>query len=205
MHGNNNTNNTNSMMWPNAAMSNVGVGAMGGMQPQVDLSGLDPQQQQAVQQQLQQHQMLQMQQQQLLLLQQQQQHVGMGGVGAMGMNMGMPGMGMPGVGGSGMDMGVGGGANPTGQVQLMNIAVPGPNDVLCGRGGGANNHEGNIRFRKMVAEQKRRYLTADKRDKPQVARDIVQMWREQDPPGRFLAQDKTGGPDGPRIGVWNLY
>ena len=44
MNGNNNTNNTNSMMWPNAAMSNVGVGAMGGMQPQVDLSGLDPQQ-----------------------------------------------------------------------------------------------------------------------------------------------------------------
>lgn len=191
MNGNNNTNNTNSMMWPNAAMGNVGVGAMGGMQPQVDLSGLDPQQQQAVQQQLQQHQMLQMQQQQLLLLQQQQQQqVGMGSVGAMGMNMGLPGMGtsMP---------GVGGGATPTGQVQLMNIAVPGPNDVLCGRGGGANNHEGNIRFRKMVAEQKRRYLTADKRDKPQVARDIVQMWREQDPPGRFLAQDKPGGgPDG---------
>ena len=225
---NNNTNSNNSrnnnMMWPNAAMSNVGVGAMGGgMQPQVDLSGLDPQQQQVVQQQLQQHQMLQMQQQQLLLLQQQQQtaamaaqlqaqqqqqqQVGMGGVGAMGMNMGLPGMGMPGgipgatPGMSGVAMpGVGGsgGTNPTtGQVQLMNIAVPGPNDVLCGRGGGANNHEGNIRFRKMVAEQKRRYLTADKRDKPQVARDIVQMWREQDPPGRFLAQDKPGGPGAP--------
>ena len=229
-NNNSNSNNNNNMMWPNAAMSNVGVGAMGGMQPQVDLSGLDSQQQQVVQQQLQQHQMLQMQQQQLLILQQQQQtaamaaqlqaqqqqqqQVGtsMGGVGAMGMNMGLPGMGMPGgmpgatpgmpgVAMPGIDsMGIGGGGggtNPTGQVQLMNIAVPGPNDVLCGRGGGANNHEGNIRFRKMVAEQKRRYLTADKRDKPQVARDIVQMWREQDPPGRFLAQDKPGGPGAP--------
>eukprot|EP00543_Licmophora_paradoxa_P006760 CAMPEP_0202446432 /NCGR_PEP_ID=MMETSP1360-20130828/4913_1 /ASSEMBLY_ACC=CAM_ASM_000848 /TAXON_ID=515479 /ORGANISM="Licmophora paradoxa, Strain CCMP2313" /LENGTH=604 /DNA_ID=CAMNT_0049062893 /DNA_START=113 /DNA_END=1927 /DNA_ORIENTATION=- len=67
-------------------------------------------------------------------------------------------------------------------------AQPGPHDVLCGRGGGTNNHAGNIAFRKLVQEHKLRYLAASKMEKPQVARDVVHIWRKLDPPGRFLAR-----------------
>lgn len=69
-----------------------------------------------------------------------------------------------------------------------NIANPGPNDILCGRGGGTNAHSGNIKFRKLVAAHKLRYLAANKSDKPGVARDVVREWRSMDPPGRFLAK-----------------
>ena len=36
------------------------------------------------------------------------------------------------------------------------------NDVLLGRGGGTNNHAGNVKFRKMVNEHKLRYLAASR-------------------------------------------
>ena len=62
------------------------------------------------------------------------------------------------------------------------------NDVLLGRGGGTNNHAGNVKFRKLVNEHKLRYLAASKVDKPKVAREVVQLWRQMNPPGRFLAR-----------------
>ena len=71
---------------------------------------------------------------------------------------------------------------------LTNITNPGQNDILCGRGGGTNAHPGNIKFRKLVAAHKLRYLAASKSDKPGVARDVVREWRSMDPPGRFLAK-----------------
>jgi len=71
---------------------------------------------------------------------------------------------------------------------LRNIAQPGSHDVMCGRGGGTNNHSGNIRFRKLVNEHKLRYLAASKVDKPKVAREVVQIWRQQSPSGRFLSR-----------------
>ena len=83
---------------------------------------------------------------------------------------------------------------------LTNITNPGPHDILCGRGGGTNAHPGNVKFRKLVAAHKLRYLAASKSDKPAVARDVVQEWRALDPPGRFLAkmeeQQCEGGSDG---------
>ena len=69
-----------------------------------------------------------------------------------------------------------------------NITHPGPNDILLGRGGGTNQHSGNVKFRKLVATHKLRYLAATKADKPSVARDVVREWRSMDPPGRFLAK-----------------
>lgn len=69
-----------------------------------------------------------------------------------------------------------------------NITHPGPNDILLGRGGGTNSHSGNVKFRKLVAAHKLRYLAATKADKPSVARDVVREWRSMDPPGRFLAK-----------------
>eukprot|EP00547_Thalassionema_nitzschioides_P005337 CAMPEP_0194209934 /NCGR_PEP_ID=MMETSP0156-20130528/7891_1 /TAXON_ID=33649 /ORGANISM="Thalassionema nitzschioides, Strain L26-B" /LENGTH=307 /DNA_ID=CAMNT_0038937197 /DNA_START=57 /DNA_END=980 /DNA_ORIENTATION=+ len=71
------------------------------------------------------------------------------------------------------------------------VESPGINDVMCGRGGGTNNHIGNIRFRQLINDHKLRYLAAPKVDKPKVAMEVVQLWRKLDPPGRFLA--KKGG------------
>jgi len=72
------------------------------------------------------------------------------------------------------------------------ITKPGMHDVLLGRGGGTNNHSGNIKFRKLVNEHKMRYLACSKVDKPKVARQVVALWRKLDPPGRFLArQDES--------------
>ena len=68
------------------------------------------------------------------------------------------------------------------------ITKPGPHDVLLGRGGGTNNHFGNVKFRKLVNEHKMRYLACSKVDKPKVAREVVEIWRKMNPPGRFLAR-----------------
>jgi hypothetical protein len=48
----------------------------------------------------------------------------------------------------------------------------------------------------MVQKHKLRYLVATKVEKPKVAREVVQLWRAQDPPGRFLARkdDSRKGP-----------
>lgn len=64
----------------------------------------------------------------------------------------------------------------------------GPHDVLLGRGLGTYNHVGNIKFRKLVNENKLRYVAASKVDKPKVAKELVQLWRNLSPPGRFLAR-----------------
>jgi hypothetical protein len=48
----------------------------------------------------------------------------------------------------------------------------------------------------MVNEHKLRYLAASKVEKPKVAREVVQLWRAQNPPGRFLTRkdDSRKGP-----------
>ena len=76
---------------------------------------------------------------------------------------------------------------------VTGIAHPGPHDILCGRGGGTNAHPGNIKFRKLVAAHKLRYLAASKSDKPGVAREVVKEWRNLNPPGRFLAKMEEYG------------
>mmetsp|Transcript_34775 Transcript_34775/g.46139 ORF Transcript_34775/g.46139 Transcript_34775/m.46139 type:complete len:935 (-) Transcript_34775:537-3341(-) len=70
------------------------------------------------------------------------------------------------------------------------------NDVLYGRGGGTNHHPGNKRYRKLVDERKADYINSKRLDKPLVALGIIKMWREQDPPGRFLKHDE-------KTGLWN--
>jgi len=72
------------------------------------------------------------------------------------------------------------------------IVHPGPHDVLLGRGGGTNNHIGNKNFRDLVTRNKMRYLACSKVDKPKVARDVVNIWKKLEPPGRFLQRkDET--------------
>jgi hypothetical protein len=69
------------------------------------------------------------------------------------------------------------------------IDVPNENDVLCGRGGSINSHNGNEQFRTFVEKRRRVYLTARfKREKRLIASSIVSEIRGMDPPGRFLAR-----------------
>lgn len=58
------------------------------------------------------------------------------------------------------------------------------NDVLCGRGGETNNNVGNIRYRELVKHYQAHYLKAKRRDKPKIARCIVDIIRRKN--GRFL-------------------
>eukprot|EP00592_Proboscia_alata_P006110 CAMPEP_0194353872 /NCGR_PEP_ID=MMETSP0174-20130528/2081_1 /TAXON_ID=216777 /ORGANISM="Proboscia alata, Strain PI-D3" /LENGTH=718 /DNA_ID=CAMNT_0039122569 /DNA_START=236 /DNA_END=2392 /DNA_ORIENTATION=+ len=77
--------------------------------------------------------------------------------------------------------------------KLENIRTPHDHDVLCGRGGGTNNHVGNERFRDFVNNNKRKYLNSSKREKPLVSRQIVLSIRSLKPPGRFLQKDERTG------------
>jgi hypothetical protein len=79
---------------------------------------------------------------------------------------------------------------------LKEIVSPHANDVLCGRGGGSNNHPGNESFRELVNEVKFPYVNCPKREKPLIARRIVEAVRNQTPPGRFLSKDT-------KTGLWN--
>jgi len=64
------------------------------------------------------------------------------------------------------------------------------NDVLSGRGGRVNSHEGNIRFRELVTAEKLRYLkTNKKKDKAKIAKGIVNKIRSLN--GRFLKEDSN--------------
>lgn len=67
------------------------------------------------------------------------------------------------------------------------------NDVLCGRGGATNSHVGNRSFRQIVKQYKDKYLNAKKKEKPNVAGEIVEKIRSLDPPGRFLKKDRDTG------------
>lgn len=82
------------------------------------------------------------------------------------------------------------------------ITSPGPHDILCGRGGGTNAHPGNIKFRKLVAAHKLKYLAASKSDKPGVAREVVKEWRNLNPPGRFLAKMEESPENPDKKAVW---
>lgn len=62
-------------------------------------------------------------------------------------------------------------------------------DVLCGRGGETNHHAGNIYYRHLVKKYQRLYLKAKRRDKPKIARHIVDSIRRNH--GRFLKKDAS--------------
>ena len=67
------------------------------------------------------------------------------------------------------------------------------NDVLCGRGGRVNGHEGNIQFRYICGEKKHVYMdnNTTKNQKNAIALGVVMQIRSMNPPGRFLKQDTT--------------
>ena len=63
--------------------------------------------------------------------------------------------------------------------------------VLLGRGGGTNTQAGNRRFRGIVNAHQPIYLTARRKEKPLIARCIVEWIREQG--GKFLKKDEASG------------
>lgn len=68
--------------------------------------------------------------------------------------------------------------------------------TVCGRGGGSNNHPGNEAFRVLVNDVKLIYVNCPKREKPLIARRVVEAVRNQSPPGRFLQKENE-------TGLWN--
>lgn len=78
------------------------------------------------------------------------------------------------------------------KVYESDIATPTAYDVLCGRGKGVNNHEGNIRFRDVVRLFTDKYHenATSKVQKSRITTAIVSKIRSLSPPGRFLEQDE---------------
>jgi len=76
------------------------------------------------------------------------------------------------------------------------VLEPNKNDVLCGRGGKICSYSGNIQFRDIVNKTKDHYLakSTKKMAKAHIAAKIVHQIRSMVPPGRFLKEDKKGGP-----------
>ena len=76
---------------------------------------------------------------------------------------------------------------------LTGIKKPGSNDVLCGRGGGSQNHLGNKEYRAVITANKVRYIEAGRNVKSLLVDSIVNAVRLQNPPGRFLEKDNDTG------------
>jgi hypothetical protein len=68
--------------------------------------------------------------------------------------------------------------------------------LLKGRGGDTNYHIGNHRFRLVADEYKQRYHVAGRKEKALIVQELVDNWRNRDPPGRFLTRtDPSKGED----------
>ena len=83
----------------------------------------------------------------------------------------------------------GGGARPPHIESNSSITGLRPHDVLLGRGSGCNDYEGNVRFRSLVDEHKREYLstTSNREDKRRIAQKIFDQITMNG--GRFLKKE----------------
>jgi len=71
------------------------------------------------------------------------------------------------------------------------IQYPGKHDVMLGRGGESNYHSGNISFRHIVFSFKERFRLGSRVEKSKVIDEVVEAWRNLEPPGRFVAKKKA--------------
>jgi len=61
-------------------------------------------------------------------------------------------------------------------------------DVLLGRGGHTSSHPGNVQYRMILDRYSPQYhATSDRLERELMVREIVAVWRNQSPPGRFLS------------------
>jgi hypothetical protein len=70
------------------------------------------------------------------------------------------------------------------------ITVPGPLDVVMGRGYDAQVHPGNLRYRNIIAKRQEVYEKSLIHEKTAITKEIVRLVKESG--GRFLQQDGHG-------------
>jgi hypothetical protein len=59
--------------------------------------------------------------------------------------------------------------------------------------GKTNHHPGNIKRRLIIEERKDEYMTSSRNGKPIIAMEVVRIWRDLSPPGRFLRKNEETG------------
>eukprot|EP00523_Entomoneis_sp_CCMP467_P023275 CAMPEP_0168830644 /NCGR_PEP_ID=MMETSP0727-20121128/1636_1 /TAXON_ID=265536 /ORGANISM="Amphiprora sp., Strain CCMP467" /LENGTH=361 /DNA_ID=CAMNT_0008883879 /DNA_START=66 /DNA_END=1151 /DNA_ORIENTATION=- len=85
------------------------------------------------------------------------------------------------------DVGKRDGGRSRGPLPLAHNFSPGEHDVICGRGKQVYQHEGNVRFRSLVAERMNEYDEAEsKAEKTMIVSQIIDHVRNSDPPGGFV-------------------
>lgn len=76
----------------------------------------------------------------------------------------------------------------THNAEPLSGSEPHPHDVLCGRGSMVNSHPGNVIFRRIIEANKEVYHSCQDHHKALLSRSIVDVIRNQTPPGRFLTR-----------------
>lgn len=71
--------------------------------------------------------------------------------------------------------------------------VPGPYDILCGRGTSCFNHVGNQRFRQLINDHYDEYVRKQKIGKSMLIDELVVKVRLESPHGGFVKRDKESG------------
>lgn len=66
------------------------------------------------------------------------------------------------------------------------------NDILLGRGGGSNHHQGNILYRKRILSLQPEYKRLDRDDKTALSEKVVEWVYKRN--GRFLKRECKGSP-----------
>lgn len=72
-------------------------------------------------------------------------------------------------------------------VSAVEVSAPRPDDVICGRGGKANTHPGNVSFREEAKKLRTWYESSSKSEKFTISAFLVDVVRERG--GRFLKRD----------------
>lgn len=72
-------------------------------------------------------------------------------------------------------------------VLAVEVSAPRPDDVICGRGGKANTHPGNVSFREEAKKLRTWYESSSKSEKFTISAFLVDVVRERG--GRFLKKD----------------
>ena len=87
-----------------------------------------------------------------------------------------------------------------GDVELIETSSISPDDVLCGRGAGANTHPGNVKFRTLIADFQSQYLLNKPLLKTNIAKRIVAEITGNG--GRFLKLSNNTSPSGKK-NLWH--
>lgn len=79
-------------------------------------------------------------------------------------------------------------------ISLPEDFIPGPNHVVCARGKGFWDHEGNKNYRITIALATKKYeATTNKFEKTLIVSEIVESAREATPSGSFVKKDNATG------------